>query len=383
MRAHRIDADEVQAFLKSLFEDDFHAKRILSLSNATLGAIHATSLAVHAIGAGLAKAEGLNTKHAIKQVDRMLSNSGIDVWQFYPSWVPYVVGQRTEAIVAMDWTDFDKDDQTTIALHLITKHGRATPLVWLTVPKSTLKDRRNDFEDMVLKRLAGVMPPGVKVTILADRGFGDTNLYDFLTTLNFGFVIRFRENITVVSAEGESKPASEWVPPNGRVRLMHGAKVTQNRYAVPAVVLVKAKKMKDAWCLAASDTTAAGAEIVKQYGHRFKIEETFRDAKDLRFGMGLAATRIRNSDRRDRLLLVGALAIALITLLGAAGESIGMDRMLKANTVKTRTHSLFRQGCEYYDLIPMMKPERLVPLVERFAQLLREQRVFRETLGLI
>ena len=83
------------------------------------------------------------------------------------------------------------------------------------------------------------------------------------------------------------------------------------------------------------------------------------------------------------LLLVGALAIALITLLGAAGESIGMDRMLKANTVKTRTHSLFRQGCEYYELIPMMRPERLAPLVERFAQLLREQRVFRETLGLI
>jgi hypothetical protein len=331
----------------------------------------------------LAKAEGLNAKHAIKQVDRMLSNSGIDVWQFYRSWVPYVVGQRREAIVAMDWTDFDKDDQTTIALHLITKHGRATPLVWLTVQKSTLKHRRNDYEDMVLKRLAEVMPPGVKVTILADRGFGDTNLYDFLTTLGFGFVIRFRENILVTSAEGENKPASEWVPRNGRVRLMRAAKVTHNQNNVPAVVLIKAKNMKDAWCLVASDANAAGAELVKQYSYRFKIEETFRDTKDLRFGMGLAATRIRNSDRRDRLLLVGALAIALITLLGAAGESIGMDRMLKANTVKTRTHSLFRQGCEYYDLIPMMKADRLAPLVKRFAQLLHEQRVFSDTLGLI
>jgi hypothetical protein len=31
-------------------------------------------------------------------------------------------------------------------------------------------------------------------------------------------------------------------------------------------------------------------------------------------------------------------------LLGAVGESLGMDRLLKFNTSKTRKHSLFRQG---------------------------------------
>jgi hypothetical protein len=29
--------------------------------------------------------------------------------------------------------------------------------------------------------------------------------------------------------------------------------------------------------------------------------------------------------------------MALLTMLGAAGESLGMDRMLKSNTSKTRT----------------------------------------------
>jgi hypothetical protein len=42
-----------------------------------------------------------------------------------------------------------------------------------------------------------------------------------------------------------------------------------------------------------------------------------------------------------------ALATALLTLLGAAGEGLGFDRGLRANTVKRRTHSLFRQGREY------------------------------------
>ncbi len=50
-----------------------------------------------------------------------------------------------------------------------------------------------------------------------------------------------------------------------------------------------------------------------------------------------------------------------------------MDRLLEANTVKTRTHSLFRQGWYYYAAIPTMKQERLEPLIQRVAEyLLRE-----------
>jgi hypothetical protein len=77
--------------------------------------------------------------------------------------------------------------------------------------------------------------------------------------------------------------------------------------------------------------------------------------------MGLGATRIGEPARRDRLLLINAFAIALLTMLGAAGESLGMDRLLKSNTAKTRTHSLFRQGCMLYELIPTMPEHRLSP----------------------
>ena len=57
--------------------------------------------------------------------------------------MPFVIGARTSLLVAMDWTDFDADNQATIMLSLITEHGRATPLVWLTVNKAELKDRRS------------------------------------------------------------------------------------------------------------------------------------------------------------------------------------------------------------------------------------------------
>ena len=107
--------------------------------------------------------------------------------------------------------------------------------------------------------------------------------------------------------------------------------------------------------------------LVNHYARRSTIEPQFRDTKDLRFGMGLSSTHIGEPTRHDRLLLVSAFAMALLTLLGAPGESLGMDRLLKSNTAKTRTHSLFRQGCMLYDLIPNMPEHRLAPLMQAFA----------------
>jgi hypothetical protein len=83
--------------------------------------------------------------------------------------------------VAMDWTDFDADGQATIMLSLLTRHGRATPLLWLTVDASTLKNRRNEYEYQVLVRLTDALPADIKVCIVADRGFGDQKLYLVLT----------------------------------------------------------------------------------------------------------------------------------------------------------------------------------------------------------
>jgi hypothetical protein len=297
--------------------------------------------------------------------------------------VAEVVGARKTIVVAMDWTDFDADDQATLALSLVTNHGRATPLLWLSVLKDELKDQRNDFEDVCLARLAQVLPEGVAVMILADRGFGDTKLFDFLDTLGFAYVIRFRGNIHVSAADGQTRPAAAWVGKGGRARKLRDTEVTAGRHKVGAVVCVKAREMKEAWCLAASNAEATAREIMNYYAKRWTIEPGFRDTKDLRFGMGLSVLRIADPQRRDRLLLLNAFAIVLLTLLGAAGESLGMDRHLKVNTAKHRTHSLFRQGCMLYELIPNMPEVRLRPLVARFREYLNQHGAFNQTFAVV
>ena len=249
----------VHDFLKRTFSGSLHAKRILSLANGTLGVLTGASLAVSVIGHALAQARGLMDRHAIKQVDRLLSNAGVVVWDLFAPWAREVVGQRKAIVVAMDWTDFDADNQATLALSLITRHGRATPLLWLTVDKDELKDRRNDFEDLCLTRLKAILPEGVAVTILADRGFGDVKLFEFLESLGFGYVIRFRGNVHVTAADGETRLAADWVGKKGRARLLRGAELTAARHKVGAAVCVHAKGMKEAWHLAASDATASAS----------------------------------------------------------------------------------------------------------------------------
>jgi hypothetical protein len=374
---------DVKKFLDSVLDEDIHTKRVESLANATLGVMTGASLAVAVIGRSLAQARGLLTKHAVKQVDRLLSNPGIDVWDLFACWVPEIVGPRKSIVVAMDWTDFDADGQATLALNLVTRHGRATPLMWLSVLKDELTDARNDYEDACLRRLAEVLPDGVAVTILADRGFADAKLFGFLDEVGFGYVIRFRSNILVSAADGPTRPAGDWVGQGGRARKLRAARITAARCPVGAVVCVQAKGMKEAWCLAASDAAAASRQIIDLYSKRWGVEPSFRDTKDLRFGMGLSTVHISDPHRRDRLLLLNAFAVVLLTLLGAAGESLGMDRHLKSNTVKTRTHSLFRQGCMLYDLIPNMLEHRLRPLMERYAELLQQSRVISDAFAII
>lgn len=376
-----VAAELVHEQLSEWFEEDLHARRVLSLANATVGVITAGSLAVHAIGTGLARALELRQKHTIKQVDRLLSNQGIEVWELFLTWVPHLLAGRSEAVVAVDWTDFDADDQTTVMIHLISSHGRSTPLVWKTVRKSELKGRRAEIEDEVIARLLEAAPREVKLTLLADRGFADQELFSLLSRWEIDYVIRLRGNVVVSSGEGETLPAAEWTPPNGQARRLLEARITRSGTQVPAVVCVRAARMRQEWCLATSRADLRGGEVVKLYARRFTIEEAFRDAKNPRFGMGLSQARVNSPERRDRLLLLAALAIAMLTLLGAAGESLGYERWFKANTSKKRTYSLLRQGQLYYDYIPSFRPDELKALIERFVSLLREQAVFTQAFG--
>ena len=353
-----------------------HKKQVSSLADSTLGIMSSASLAVAVIGHALAEAKGLKDRHAIKQVGRLIGNKGIDVWELFEHWVLDTVGDLKSIVVAIDWTDFDADGQATIAAYLVSSSGHSTPLIWLSMWKDELKNQRNDLEDVILKRLAEILGNKVRVTIVADRGFGDKKLFAFLVEIGFNFVIRFKGGTSVTASDGETRNADQWVGQGGRARKLRGAKVTADLCEVGAVICVKGKDMKEVWCLATNDKLAHAKEIIKTYALRWKIEPEFRNVKDLHFGMGMSSIKISDPVRRDRHLFLSALACNLLTLLGAAGESLGMDRDLRSGTSKRRTHSIFRQGCLLFGLLQNMPETRFRPLMEKFSEMLRGSRVF-------
>ena len=372
----------IRKYVESVVGDSMHAKRILSLSNAVEGVIYSSSLALSSIGKSLALAQGLNAKHAVKQLDRFFSNKKIHMDIFFENWVLFLIENRQEIVVTLDWTEFEKDDQSTLALNLVTNHGRATPLAWKTYVKSKLKGNRNSYEDLMLFFLKAKIPEGFKVTVLADRGFGDTAFFKYLEKLGFDYVIRFKGG-TTMTIGNTSKEAKAWLSPGGNAKIYKNARLTLEYKPIPAVVCVHDKEMKDPWFLATSLCLISSRKVIALYGKRFTCEENFRDVKDIKFGMGLSHVSVAKPERRDRILIASAIAISLLTLLGAAGEALGYDRLLKSNTVKTRTHSLLTQGAFYFQAMVKYTDEKLLKFTNKFTEFLLQKKVFNDLFGQI
>jgi hypothetical protein len=216
---------------------DLDAKRVDSLCDATSGVLHSAFLAVSAVGQGLAAARGMNLKHATRQVDRLLSNPGIDVGDMMIRRVPDVVGARSSIVVGLDWIDFDADGQATIRLSPITEHGRAAPLVWRTVGKRTRKDQRSRSAHRVLGWLAELLPADTKVCVVADRSAALRLCHPLSRQPR-----RHRQR--------RGNPHGCCLgQPGGRACLPCGAAATADCHAVGTVVSVQDPDIKQACCL--------------------------------------------------------------------------------------------------------------------------------------
>lgn len=148
-------------------------------------------------------------------------------------------------------------------------------------------------------------------------------------------------------------------------------------------VAVHRHGMKEPWLLVCDGTRDDTGELIASYDRRFSIEETFRDQQDPRFGLGLDHVRVGTPAKRDRLLLLAAMAQALRTLLGAAGEACGLDKGLSTSGAKRRVYSLYRQGATWFVLLPTMRATRRDPLMSAFETQLQQHRGLSELLGFL
>ena len=375
----KVGRDERDELMGAGFGGEIHAPRSASLRDGGDGVLQAASLGVRASGHGLAVAHGLAPRQALQPVDRLLSTPKRRREAVARCWVRCVVAERKARCVNVDGTEFADSAQAMIGLGPQTEHGRRTPRVWTTVTHAALKGQRNTQEDALLGLLTAVRPKGVRGTVVADRGCSDSKLDRFLKELGVASIMRCRRMVSVESAHGERRNAQDWRGADGRIRGRRGARVTAEGQPVPMVVCVQQQQMQEPWRLARRRSALQGTASTHRYGTRCTVDETFSDVTNPRLGLGRKHTVRERNDRRDALFRLAVLAHTLLTVLGKAGEELGMDRGLGAT--RPRQYSRVRQGQMLFDLIPTMERKRLRTLLQRFGQLLRAHALLSQVLG--
>jgi hypothetical protein len=279
-------------------------------------------------------------KHNIKRVDRFLGNGRVDTAALSEALLKWAAQPGQKLVLVMDWTDLPGDRKMlTLA---IPSRGRAIPVHSRVVDLKVMYKSQNSLEEGLIRELLVLLPAGVRVVIVADRGFGRTSLMRELKRLRVSFVLRVQENV-VVRHEGRRRLLKELTPRKGRTLSLRQVEYRDENSVSINMVLTWRHKMKEPWLLA-TDLEGRPSDVIGCYGRRMQIEESFRDTKSVRWGFKLRHVRISTSERFQRLMMVVGLAYLFLMAAGAEAERHKQHRRLMANTVSKRALSWLTVG---------------------------------------
>lgn len=339
--------------------DRIHKARFKALTAAVDAVAQVGRLSLSAIGRAAPWAT--RPKHAIKRVDRLLSNGRLrlECGPLFGVVGRWVLGETARPVLLVDWTKVTEGFHALVAA--VPLGGRAIP-IYLEVHREYVQGRPS-IEARFLRRLAEILPNAARPIVVTDAGFRGPFFRDVLSR-GWDFVGRVRGTTNVVLEDRRLDRASlnamaQPIPRDlGQVRLYTQAKRLSARVVVvrqrrrpgrrpaPSSALQAAVRAagREPWILATSLVDLSAEAVVATYSLRMKIEETFRDAKNHRFGWSLRHVRSRSADRLTNLLLLASIAILAVTLIGFAAEGAGLHRKYQANTLQRRVLSWFVLG---------------------------------------
>jgi Transposase DDE domain len=371
-----------------------HAARLAALVAVVEGVTRANRLSVTAVGR-MVRSRAC-PKHSIKRVDRLLSNPRLQAerWLVFESIARQLIGDVARPVILMDWTPVVEGFSALVAA--VPVGGRA-----LTIYEEVHPERQNNkprVQARFLRSLRDILPPRCRPIIVVDAGFKGP-FFREVQRLGWDFVGRERQHVCLKLPDGswtvtESLFATATAEPKDlgiatlnktpassiSVRLVVVASPRKPghpwRHRLPGGGKERRKYRRGAhepWLLPTSLHDADPARIVALYATRMQIEETFRDAKNPRFGWCLRHARGYSAQRLTMLLMIAALAALVVTLIGLAAEQHGRQRAYQANTVRTRVLSHFVLG------IALLRRSDRFPLGDVFATGIRHFRAVLRT----
>ena len=302
---------------------DLRLSQAKTLADLAAAALHVGRVSLAAIGRKLAGPAA--AKHRIKRTWRFCANRLVTVSDAMAGLIRRLCkrrrvkpGRRRKVkplVIAFDWTDI-RSFHTLMAAAVM--KGRAVPLLWATYTKWKLAKSQNNLEEGLLRLLRTLIPEGVPVILLADRGFGRTELAKVCQQLGFRYAIRIKPDVYVEGAQYRGN-LQDYPVKKGMAVVLRDVRYRKADPVTQHVVIRwkegLPKKRDEPWFLM-TDLRRPAAALTDLYGKRMTVEELFRDDKSKRNGFSLRHTKVTKADRIDRLLLVLALAYWLLCGVG-------------------------------------------------------------------
>lgn len=339
-----------------------HAKRLAALPKVVEGIVRGGRLVPASIGRNLPGATG--PKHAIKCVDRLLANPRLyrELLYLYCAVAHHLLHGCARPVVLVDWTQVAGSHEALVAAVPI--GGRALPIYVEVHPLKKLGNAA--VEGKFLRSLSAILPPGCRPIVISDAGFKGPFFREVLS-LGWDFLGRVRGTAKAIPADGGPAISKKEFYAQASIHpteLGHFGLFVRNPIPCRLVLVRKRRRpgpkrppprckeerelrqaALDPWLLATSLSDGDAQFVVSLYAKRMQIEETFRDAKNHRFGWSLGDVQTANLHRAAVLLMLSTLAIVAVTLIGLSAEQRGLHRAYQANTVKRRVLSLFVLAC--------------------------------------
>jgi hypothetical protein len=342
-------------------------RRLIDLSHAALTG-HALALTQLALGS----ATRTTLRHRVKAVDRLLGSAHfasehLDVYRTLAArWLSPTEhndghdGRDTPLLIVVDWSSLSADMQWHWLRASVVVAGRSLTLYEEVHPRKLLANY--GVHQRFLERMACVLPAlQCAPIILTDAGFRGT-WFALVSRMGWRWVgrIRNREFVRAVEARAAEQPPRWFAAkalyvgaratcedlgsfdstrsrPN-RCRLVRVKRLAQQRkrrYASGKAHCNSSSRKhaagaREPWLLAASPSLAhlSAQAIVAIYAQRMKIEQSFRDTKNERLGLGLSRSMSHGKRRLEALLLIGHIATLAKRLIGEAAQSMQLQRAL-------------------------------------------------------
>jgi Transposase DDE domain len=257
-------------------------------------------------------------------------------------------GRPRELLLLLD--PVCNEDEVEMLSVAIWYRGRALPLAWAFWPaNSPLRGERFWARvEALLALVTPLLPKGVIVICIADRGFGTPQFTDLLCAQEWHYLVRVQGQTVWRDHRGVEGQARHLVRLPGQRAKLHGEVFKKRGWRSANLLVYWGRGYDDLLCLVTD--LPAKWYLVHLYRRRYAIEATFRDYKS--HGWRWEQGQVRDPQHLERLLVGMALATWIALLIGTevASEFLSRPPSGKRHTRPwTGKHSLFSLGLHRFE----------------------------------